>query len=219
MHKQVVTLSHFSPLIVLLSVIALVALYGCSRGTTDKGEVVATVNKEPVRREDFQIEMALRAKQNPSYSLTAQTIDEQMNTIIDRRLMIQEAMKMGLAGNRDFVRTIQTFWEQTLIRELIEAKNKEWENRLFVTGEEIRKHYDTIKKDVYDLPPMEAIQDRLKKDILQQKKTEALEAWLKEVREKAVIEVNRKLLDTFVEDESQKNPDGQSGHHGDGDEQ
>lgn len=52
---------------------------------------------------------------------------------------------MGLAENERFVDTIKTFWEQTLIRELIDAKIKEWTNRLFVKDDEIRKHYQRMQ--------------------------------------------------------------------------
>ena len=112
-----------------------------ARITTDDDKAVAVVNEEPITLRNFQKEIALRSKQNPAYEITPSAIEGQLDTIIDRRLMIQEAMKMGLASDEDFIRTIQTFWEQTLIRELIENKNREWEERLFVTEQEITDYY------------------------------------------------------------------------------
>jgi len=200
---------------VLLTVLVTAFIYGCNKGKDVEGNIVATINKEPIKIEDFQREIALRTKQDPSYKVTPQAIDEQIDTIIDRRLMIQEAMKMGLTNNKEFARTIQTFWEQTLIRELIEAKSREWEKRLFVSEKDINDHYEKMqqmaKKDMVHLPPLQAVYDQIKRDILQQKKTDALETWLKEVREKAVIEVNDKLLNASFDIENT------SGHMGDGD--
>jgi hypothetical protein len=120
-------------------------IHGCSRDVPVDKNVVATVNHESIKLEDFQANLALRSKQNPSYKITSEEINEQMDTVIDRRLMIQEAMRMGLAENKDFVRTIQSFWEQTLIRELIAAKSREWESRLFVTEREVEDYYEKMK--------------------------------------------------------------------------
>jgi hypothetical protein len=215
MNKHFFAISRLLVCPVLLAVLVIAFIHGCSKGKSGEGNVVATVNKEPIRLEDFQREMALRSNQDPSYKVTPQAIDEQIDTIIDRRLMIQEATKMGLTSNKDFVRTIQTFWEQTLIRELIEAKSREWEKRLFVSEKEINDYYEKMrqmtKKDMVDIPPLQTLYDQIKRDILQQKKTDALETWLKEVRAKAVIEVNDKQLDASFDTKNK------SGHIGDGD--
>lgn len=58
--------------------------------------------------------------------------------------MIQEGVKKGITKDERFVETIKTFWEQTLIRELLDAKNREWAERLFVTENEIRKEYERM---------------------------------------------------------------------------
>jgi hypothetical protein len=57
---------------------------------------------------------------------------------------IQEAVKKGITKDERFVETIKTFWEQTLIRELLNAKNKEWAERLYVREDEIRKEYERM---------------------------------------------------------------------------
>ncbi len=288
MDKKLRSIVQFSRHIVLSAMLLIPLIPGCSKESTEGVPFVASINKEQIRLDDFQREMALRSKQNPSYKVTRSSIDEQLNTIIDRKLMIQEAMKLGLARKKDFVRTIQTFWEQTLIRELIDEKNREWEDRLFVTGHEISDYYekmrysmtikvimagnkaeadsildkarkgevlqwDTLgpvtyhdvvsgnlkkafdmpegqsgivedekgfmvvnieKKDVLDLPPLDSLQDRIKQTLLQQKKTDALEVWLRDVRDKAVIEVDHALLDASYQIESvsmQENHAGQAG--------
>ncbi|MEW6601702.1 MAG: SurA N-terminal domain-containing protein [Nitrospirota bacterium] len=220
MNKHFFTLSRLLVTPVLLAFLVTSFIYGCTKEKNIDAGIVARVNKEPIRLEDFQREMALRSKQDPSYKITPEAIDEQIDTIIDRRLMVQEAMKMGLTSNKEFVRTIQTFWEQTLIRELIEAKNREWEKRLFVSENEINDYYEklrqTAKNDASDFPPLTSLYEQIKRDILTQKKTDALEGWLKEVREKAVIEVNEKLLDASCEINDKSGKGSRSGDAGEG---
>jgi hypothetical protein len=254
----------------------------------DDKNIVATVNHEPIKLEDFQAKLALRSRQNPSYKITSQEISEQIETVIDRRLMIQEAMRMGLAENKDFVRTIQSFWEQTLVRELIAAKSREWESRLFVTEREVEDYYDKMRyrvtlklkraeneteahsileaarqgnvedwktlgplahdelfalslhkayrmsegmsevlkdetgflviyieqKESTDLPAMGELHDHLKRNLLRKKKTDALSSWLKEEREKAVIEINSRLLETSFDLDSSENRTGHAERDG-----
>jgi len=62
--------------------------------------------------------------------------------------MIHEAMKKGLAEDERFVETIKKFWEQTLIKELMNAKNKEWADRLYVTEDEIQKQYQRMQRKI-----------------------------------------------------------------------
>lgn len=258
----------------LLFIMAVSALFmtGCTQQGGEPGKVVATVNRESIKLEDFQREIALRSKQNPSYKVTPQTIDEQLHTIIDRRLMIQEATKMGLVNNRDFVRTIQTFWEQTLIRELMKAKSHEWEDRIFVTEQEVRDYYhkmqsmvtfsvirvkekadaekvlekakqgdplpwETVgpvsyadnlfsifspafdvpeggkgilenetgcivysveKREPVDLPAFRELYGQIKSRILERKRTQALDEWLKGIREKSDIKIDKKVIESYL---------------------
>jgi len=198
MKKQLHGISELFTSLFLIALCLTFFFAGCSRESADREQVIASVNKELISLRDFQKDIAIRSKQNPSYRITPQSVKEQLDTSIDRKLMIQEAMKMGLTNNEDFVRTIQTFWEQTLIRELIEAKSHEWADRLFVSEDEIRDYYEEIIKKSPNVPPLDTIYDQLKKAILEQKKTDALDAWLSKVRKSAVINVNEKLMDKFV---------------------
>ena len=182
----------------LFTIILTLFFSGCSKERNISEKSVATVNKEIISLKNFQRDLAVKAKQNPSYQVNEETVQEQLNSSLDRRLMIQEAMKMGLANHEDFVRTIQIFWEQTLIRELIETKNHEWKDRLFVTDDEVRSYYEDISKDNMKLPPLETIYDQIKEAKLTQKRTDALQEWLDEVRKRAIIDINNELIDSII---------------------
>lgn len=116
----------------------------CSRGTEGQ-ERVATVNDAPLFLKDFEEEVSLATRRDPTFRITPQALEDLLRTGIDRKLMIQEAVKRGLAEDERFVETIKTFWEQTLIRELIGAKTKELGDRFFVTDDEIKRHYERMR--------------------------------------------------------------------------
>ncbi|MDD5434333.1 MAG: SurA N-terminal domain-containing protein [Nitrospira sp.] len=255
--------------------IIIISISACSSNNgKEKGEVVATVNSSPILFKEFQKELAMYSRRDPSSKINPRTVEEQLEVMIDNKLMIQEATKMGLAGNERFMETIKSFWEQTLIRDLIDAKTKEWNERLFVTEEEIQNQYkrlqyrltlrlvnrvekkdiedvkkriekgDTlkdeeiigplsyeaatieleeeilntvfdmetgnvrafnnkgggmtliqvIKKETVSVPPLKDIHDRVKTLILGQKRQEAVEEWLKDIRKTASININDPLL-------------------------
>lgn len=124
--------------------VAALLLTSC-KGKEPEQKVVATVNDSPISLVELQKDVASYSKLQPASRITSQSLEEHLKTMIEKKIMIQEAMKKGLAENERFVETIKKFWEQTLIRELINAKNKEWAERLYVTEDEIQKQYQKMQ--------------------------------------------------------------------------
>jgi len=120
--------------------LSLVLLFACTSKHKDE-KAVARVNDAPILLSELQKEVAHHQQQYPAAKTTASTVDDHLNEMIDRKLMIQEAVKAGLSEDERFAETIKRFWEQTLLRELITAKNKEWEKTLMVTDDEVRQAY------------------------------------------------------------------------------
>jgi hypothetical protein len=96
---------------------------GCAK--KPQGKVIATINGDPIYVKDLNREIALSFRRNPMFKVSPQTLENQLNILIDRRLLIQEARKKNLDRTDRFVNTIKAFWEQTLIRDLMAYKNKE----------------------------------------------------------------------------------------------
>lgn len=129
----------------LLSVLCCFMLItACSR-KTDQHEEIATVNDTPILLNEFQKEVALASQRDPTLKINRKSIENLLESMIKKRLMIQEAVKMGLSEDEHFRETIKTFWEQTLIRQLINAKTKEWPEILFVNEAEIKQHYERMR--------------------------------------------------------------------------
>jgi parvulin-like peptidyl-prolyl isomerase len=125
-----------------LALFVTLALMACSSGTTEKEKVVAKVNGAAVTAAELQREIEGYGKNNP---ITRHTIDDRLQLIIEQKLLIQEAVRMGIPEDKKFVETIKTFWEQTIIRNLIEAKSAELSGKIFVTEQEIANEYDKMK--------------------------------------------------------------------------
>lgn len=247
-------------------------------GEKNREQAVASVNRSPILLKEFQKELAVNSRRDPAIKLNSRVIEEQLELMIDKKLMIQEATRMGLAEDERFIETIRTFWEQTLIRDLIGEKTKEWNDRLFVTEDEIQEQYkrlqykltlrlvegidkkdahkdandikdkmlkgeaikgeemigpltyetagmgleegilnkafdmnagevrviedmegditviQVINKEVVSVPPVKDLHDRIKEFVLEQKKHEAIEEWLRGIKKTASISINDSLL-------------------------
>jgi len=129
-------------------ILVCLVLTSCGRNPQLSGtdKVVAYANKEPIFASDLKRSLALKAQQDPLLVTTPDVRQEQLDIMIDRKLIIQEALQLGLARQDSFVETIKTFWEQTLIRELIDFKKKEFQNYLYVTDNEVNKYYENLGK-------------------------------------------------------------------------
>jgi len=131
------------PLTIFLFTLILTLSSACSR-ETERQKKVAIVNGAPIFLKDYREEVALVSRNNPAFKVNPASLEGQLETMIDKKLMIQEAVKRGLSDDERFIKSIKRFWEQTLIRELIGVKNDEWADRLFVTDDEVHGHYERM---------------------------------------------------------------------------
>ena len=180
-------------LFVILSVLLIPVFTSCG-GQEQHKDAVATVNGAAIPMQEFQKELAVYANRNPGFKLNTESVEEHLNMLIDKQIMIREATKMGLAEDERFLETIKIFWEQTLIRELIDAKSREWSSRLFVTEDEILGYYQEMKPGLTPRPLLKDVRDEIRLSLLEQKKQKAMEEWLQEARKGAAITIDVKKL-------------------------
>lgn len=124
----------------LVPLLTIGLMLGCGRKGED-GPAVARVNGAPILLKDFKKEVSLAALRDPSTSINPETLKKLLEDSIDRRLMIEQAVKLGLSEDERFLDTIKTYWEQTLIRQLVDAKTREWAEKITVSDAEIKRHH------------------------------------------------------------------------------
>lgn len=131
----------------LILIIPFAIISGCGKYAS-KEDVVAYVNKDPIYASDLKKAIAMRARLDPSFKITPQTERDELDIIINRKLIVQEAMEKGLAREDRFVNTIKAFWEQTLVRDFVDFKKKQFQDYLFATDEEIKEYYANLSDKV-----------------------------------------------------------------------
>ncbi len=123
-----------------LVLLCAVLVLSCQQEPKDTA-VVATVNGNPIYLTDLQKDVRLHDRRYDTTTTTPQTLEDQLKTMIDRKLMLEQAQKLKLDRTDSFEETIRSYREQTLIRDLIKAKNREWENTISAIDEEVEREY------------------------------------------------------------------------------
>ena len=159
----------------------------------DQESVVAGIGKHKVLRSDL-LEVLDQQASNPEYRPDSAGIRQQLDMLIEKKVLICEAVKHGLALKKSFLKTIRSFWEQTLILELLKVKISELEKSISVSDEEIKAGCKQEDSEI----------ERLVQCIRQKKKEEALEQWIKDLIQTSEIRIYHEVIDGIVREKHEQ---------------
>ena len=133
-------------LIAVVVVFASILMFSTIKRNFPEQGYAITINQKHITQDEFNSRFA-------SVNSTVHNSDKKdfINTLIMRELLIQEAQKEGIDKNESFRRSIQDYYEESLIKQVIDKKNKSI--NVAVTNDEI-DHFasfqnSTIKVTVY----------------------------------------------------------------------
>jgi SurA-like N-terminal domain len=169
-------------------------LSGCAREQDENVTVLAEINDYQLTLKDFETQLASNLEFERDFKLTQKAKKQFLNNLIEKELLLQEAMKLKLDRNKKFIAAIERYWEATLIKNLMELKGKDITKSTYVSQEEIEARYGEMKRSQANLPPMEEMQKKIVKKIKEEKKNRELSQWVQDLKRNAKIEINQKLL-------------------------
>ena len=163
---------------------------GCSCITEgDDKRVVAKINNYNMTVDDLKYEL-----RNLPYDeielLEEGRSREYLDRLVEKEILLQEAQRLGLDREKDFMKSIETYWEQTLLRLLLERKSKEVSGLVHVYDNEIEEYH----RDSEERIPFSRAKKDIERTLRQKKETEAMNTWIDELREGASIKINEGLL-------------------------
>ncbi len=122
----------------------------CTQGQEESGEILARINVRQLTLNEFEYQLAKEVDMDSEFKLTNKAKRDFLDQLIEKELLIQEAKKRKLDRKKEFMRTIERYWEATLIRDLMDLKGKEIVKGTLVTQEEIEAHYEKMKQGGMD---------------------------------------------------------------------
>ncbi len=93
---------------------------GCAKSEPKK-EVLAAIGKYTLYKEDLLSEVELYP---PAYRAKISK-EEMLDTLIQKKILLLEAQRQGLDKDPAFMKMVERFWEQSLLRSLLDKKSDE----------------------------------------------------------------------------------------------
>lgn len=145
----------------MLIAASVLSLFGCAEERSKK-VVIATIGDYFLYEEDFLSELSLYP---PEYRNKIPK-DQLLNDIIEKKVLLLEAQRQGLDRNPEFMKMVERFWEQSLLRSLLNKKS-----------EEILSSMPQTEKD------------------RNQKASGMIKSWIVDLERKTNIDINREALE------------------------
>ena len=175
-------------LVFLLSLVVL----GCGPQPKDPEQVMLKVNEYEVTKSEFDAGFAQSAFADRADRVQARA--DYMDNLINQKLILLDAQKKGIDKDKDFMKSIERFWEQSLMTVALGDKTRAIDKTLVVSDQEIRRFYESMVKEGITTKSFEEVYPQIQWQAKKQMQTRLIDEWLKELRSNAQLSVNRELL-------------------------
>jgi len=143
--------------ILICTIIIPFTISGCSKRIDSQGEieeetVIAKVNNYEIFASDimYAVNLAAESERFPYDSPDALKAKENvLNHLITIKALIQEAQKQNFDKQKPFMKEIEKYWEQALLKFMIKKKSKEFSQNISINKEEIIDEYNKRKRRVF----------------------------------------------------------------------
>jgi len=128
------------------------AISGCGRRAgkiPEDRQIVATVNKYKMSVTDFksEINFTLTSKYLSVDSQDAK--EELLDEVITKKVLLEEAQKQDFDKQQTFMKEIEHYWGESLIKLLLDKKSKELARDIHVEESEMIGEYKKMKRRVF----------------------------------------------------------------------
>ncbi len=171
------------------TVLSVLVAAGCGRSPGGKSPVVARVNDYVITADEFREEF-LASPYAQQQDAGAQ--EEFLRVLIERKLILQDAESRGFDREPGFLKAVERFWEQTLLKVATERKEKEF--TAAVAPEVLRERYERLRAEGKTDRPFEEVKERLAWEAENARRSQLMNEWIEQLRSRARIEVKRENI-------------------------
>ncbi|MBE0425679.1 MAG: peptidyl-prolyl cis-trans isomerase [Nitrospirae bacterium] len=164
--------------------------------------VLAVIDGEPVTEGDIKYALTISHRREDLSSAGKLDLSGYVKRMVDDRLIINEARNAGMDKYPEVQQAVQAY----ILREsVVRLHDEEIVKKVDVTEEEIKEHY---KKIYASTEEFDRVKRRIERKIRKQKEKDRSDEYLKYLREKYHVKIDRELLEAIdpngVEEERRK---------------
>jgi len=140
-----------SRIAVIVAVIFGIIFSGCARQekeATGDNRVLARINEYELTVKDFKDEVRHMRETRGISRDTLKTKRLILEDIIAKKVLLQEAQKEHFDKDKKFMKKIERYWEQALLKLLIEKKQKEMSERIEISSAEVTDDYERLSRQI-----------------------------------------------------------------------
>lgn len=165
---------------------------GCSnrRPAQDK-KILARINNYEITKAEFEHEFKLSAYGSLD---TPSSRQEFLNQLINRKLILQDAQAKGLGTDEGFLKMVERFWEQSLLKLALDKKAKEIAGSTSVSEKAIEETYGKMLSEGKTDKNYSQMYSQIKWEITKIQETQIMNSWLNGLHKKATIKINEQFL-------------------------
>ena len=175
--------------IFIILLFSLFSCYGC--GQSKNPPAAIKIGKTDISANEFDV-----AFKNSSFSTsdTPASRKDFLDNFITRNLIVLEAKETGLDKDPEFLKNAEYFWQQSLMNMMLDKKVKEISSKIRVTDSDVKNYYEIYKDTEFKGAPLTEVYDKVKWTIFNKKQGEAMDQWLKSLKNKSKVDINYKIL-------------------------
>ena len=177
----------------LMVLLGALILAGCGpRTPVPQGKVVLKVNDYHVTRNEFEQGFAESMYADREDKVQAKA--DYLENLINQKLIVLDAQKKKLDRSQDFLRSIERFWEQSLMTVALGVKTREISKSVNVRETELKNFYDNMVKDGITTKSYQEVYPQIKWQAEKQMESRLLDEWMKGLRAQATINIDKSIL-------------------------
>lgn len=162
-------------------------------------KVVAKINNYDLTTEDFREEARIALARQYPIGESDKAKEDLLDEMIVKKLLIQEAQKRNFDKDTVFMKEIERYWEQALLKLLIKNKIQEFAQNVTVGEDEVKKEYDRIiSRDGLAAGSFEKLSKNIRSDLRRKKINDAFNNWISGLKYKSNVKVYKENLKYIV---------------------
>ena len=187
--------------LVILMLSSILISAGCGKvpyGTDEDSQVIATINDYELTVRDLKNEADFKMADRYFEEDPAKAKRMLLENIIMAKILLQEAEKKSFDKDELFMKEIELYWEQALLKLLVKKRTEEMSRQIAITEDEIKQEYNRMLTEEGEERPFSEAQPEITREIYNKKMQVRFNEWLKSLRNQADVKIDEEKLNKVV---------------------